>query len=297
MTCYHPIQGYKSRTVSPKTGKRSVVFNPRDGFIDMPVLVPCGQCIGCRLEKSRQWAIRCVHEATLHQENCFVTLTYNDENLPPNNSLDKEALTKFFKRVRKKYGVGIRYFACGEYGSLHFRPHYHVIFFGFKPSDLEPFKYKNGITLYRSAQMEKLWPFGFVSVGNVTFESCAYVSRYVLKKVTGDMAEEHYKGKTPEYIVMSRRPGIGRDWLEKYQTDVYNYDYVVIRNGVKCRPPKYYDNLYDKINPERMEVIKYRRKAMALANPLEKDYTRMEVKEAIQYIKVNKLVRGLEEEL
>ena len=145
--------------------------------------------------------------------------------------------------------------------------------------------------------MEKLWPFGFVSIGSVTFESCAYVSRYVLKKVTGDMAEEHYKGKTPEYIVMSRRPGIGRDWLEKFSDDVYNYDYVVIRNGIKCRPPKYYDNLYDKINPERMEVVKYRRKAMALANPLEKDYTRMEVKEAIQYIKVNKLIRGLEEEL
>ena len=98
MTCYHPITGYRSREGrNPETGAWSIVFNPKKGYTDMPVLVPCGQCIGCRLEKSRQWAIRCVHEATLHQKNCFVTLTYNPQNLPSNGSLDKRALTLFLR--------------------------------------------------------------------------------------------------------------------------------------------------------------------------------------------------------
>lgn len=299
MPCYHPITGYRSKEGrNPETGAWPIVFNPKKGYTDLPVLVPCGQCIGCRLEKSRQWAVRCVHEATLHQENCFITLTYNPKSLPPNGSLDKRALTLFFKRVRKKFGEGIRYFACGEYGEQLQRPHYHIIFFGFKPPDLKPWSYKNGIILYRSPAIEKLWPFGFSTIGNVTFESCAYVSRYVLKKITGDKAEEHYKGREPEYIVMSRRPGIGREWLEKYKDDVYNYDYVVIRGGIKCRPPRYYDKIYDSLNPDDMSTIKYRRRINSILrereHPDENSWSRMEVKEAIQYLKVNKLIRPLE---
>lgn len=299
MTCYHPITGYRSKEGrNPETGAWPIVFNPKKGYIDIPVLVPCGQCIGCRLEKSRQWAIRCVHEATLHEKNCFVTLTYNPQNLPPNGSLDKRALTLFFKRLRKKFGEGIRYFACGEYGEQLQRPHYHVIFFGFEPSDLKPWSYKHGNILYRSPSIEKLWPFGFSTIGNVTFESCAYVARYVTKKITGDMAEEHYKGREPEYVVMSRRPGIGRGWLEKYASDVYPHDYVVIRNGIKCKPPKYYDKIFDGWNPEEMHNIKTRRKFLALqSDEHERSWERMEVKEAIQVLKAQKLIRPLEGEI
>jgi len=130
MACYHPIQAWRSKKVNKETGKRSIVFQRSEAFVDMPVVVPCGQCIGCRLEKSRQWAIRCVHESKCHDDNIFVTLTYNNENLPKDGSLCLADLQKFMKRLRKKYGAGIRYFACGEYGEKLKRPHYHVCIFG-----------------------------------------------------------------------------------------------------------------------------------------------------------------------
>ncbi|WP_287777544.1 hypothetical protein, partial [Megamonas sp.] len=127
---------------------------------------------------------------------------------------------------------------------------------------------------------------------------CAYVARYVTKKITGDMAEEHYKGREPEYVVMSRRPGIGRGWLEKFVNDVYPHDYVVIRNGIKCKPPRYYDKIYDEWNSEEMHNIKTRRKFLALqSDEHEKSWERMEVKEAIQVLKAQKLIRPLEGEI
>ena len=135
MPCYRPIKGYRSRRLNAETGKRPVVFNPRDGFYDQPVDLPCGQCIGCRLERSRQWAIRCVHEASLHERNCFITLTYRDECLPTNGSLDLDAFQKFMKRLRRRFGEGVRFFHCGEYGENFGRPHYHAILFNLDFSD------------------------------------------------------------------------------------------------------------------------------------------------------------------
>ena len=116
-----------------------------------------------------------------------------------------------------------------------------------------------------------------VTIGDVTFESAAYVARYCTKKITGKLAHEHYKGKLPEYATMSRRPGIGRAWLEKYKDDVYNYDYVVVRNGLKLRPPRYYDKIYDEIDSERMVAIK--EKTMRRRNIREMHWQRLEVKQ------------------
>lgn len=132
MTCYHPIQGYRSKMGRNKaTGLWPVVFNLNDGYGDLPVQIPCGRCIGCRLEHSRQWAIRCVHEASLHEENTFLTLTYNNEYVDPNFSLNKTDITNFLKRLRKNTGRKIRYFQCGEYGEQFHRPHHHVLLFGY----------------------------------------------------------------------------------------------------------------------------------------------------------------------
>ena len=108
MACYYPLKGYRARAVNPKTGKRSIVFDSSLGFMDMPVEFACGQCIGCRIERSRQWAIRCVHEAQLYEANCFITLTYAPEHLPKNGSLVLEHFQKFMKRLRKR--VGFVYF-------------------------------------------------------------------------------------------------------------------------------------------------------------------------------------------
>lgn len=295
MPCFYPITAYRSAAGPNKNGKWPLVFNVTGGYRDLEVKIPCGRCIGCRLEYSRQWAIRCVHEAQLHDRNSFITLTYNDENLPKNGSLVKEHFQLFMKRLRKeldKYDIKIRYYHCGEYGERLQRPHYHAIIFGYDFPDRRLFKVKQGIRLYRSDLLERLWPYGFSTVGDVTFESAAYVARYVLKKITGDKAEEHYGGKQPEYTTMSRRPGIGHDWLMRYRDDVYNHDYVVMRNNIKCRPPKYYDAIYDDIEPEKFKKIKIKRRK--LAKDGEYTYMRLRAKEVIQQQRLRKLVREIE---
>ena len=130
MPCYHPIKGFRSREVNPGTGRRPLVFNKKDGFEDLPVEIRCGQCVGCRLDRSREWAIRCVHEAALYDDNCFVTLTYNDENLPDPPSLVVRDCQLFMKKLRRRYEPKkIRFFLCGEYGEMNRRPHYHAILF------------------------------------------------------------------------------------------------------------------------------------------------------------------------
>lgn len=296
MPCYHPITAYRSKLGRDKrTGNWPVVFNKKDGYVDMEVKIPCGRCIGCRLEYSRQWAIRCVHEAQLHERNSFITLTYNDENLPKDGSLNKKHFQDFMKRLRKeldKKGIKIRYYHCGEYGEMLMRPHYHAIIFGYDFPDRKLFTVRRGVRLYRSEMLERLWPFGFSTVGDVTFESAAYVARYVLKKINGDKAEEHYGGKQPEYTTMSRRPGIGHDWLMRFKDDVYNYDYVVIRGGIKCRPPRYYDEIYDTIEPEKMEKIKIQRRKFVQNG--EYTYERLKAKEVIQKQRLERLVRPIE---
>ena len=136
MPCYTPETGYRSRMGrNPETGKWPIVFNVADGYHDMPVQVPCGKCIGCRLDYSRKWAIRCVLEAQMHKENCFLTLTYDDEHLPKGEKLEKEEMQKFWKRLRKATGTKIRYYMAGEYGTEGGRPHYHACVFGWKPRD------------------------------------------------------------------------------------------------------------------------------------------------------------------
>ena len=172
MPCYHPLSAYRSRTGrDPVTGSWPTVFNVREGYIDMPVQVPCGQCIGCRLERSRQWAIRCLHESSLHSDNCFLTLTYDNGHLPVDGSLNKRDICLFLKRFRKRCGSGIRFFQCGEYGELYQRPHHHMIVFGYDFPDKKLFSVSHGFRLYRSAILEELWP--LVIVTGEKFACCA----------------------------------------------------------------------------------------------------------------------------
>ena len=175
-----------------------MIFNPKYAYqADQPEKLPCGQCVGCRLERSRQWAIRCMHEAQMHEDNCFITLTFNPESLDDRSnpwSLDVRDFQLFMKRLRKKYGAGIRFYHCGEYGELNKRPHYHACIFGFDFPDKRLWKVTNsGHRLYISESLDELWPFGFCTIGNVTFESAAYVARYIMKKVNGDAAADHYE--------------------------------------------------------------------------------------------------------
>jgi hypothetical protein len=252
MPCFHPLKGWRSKTVE-RSGKRKIVFKQEDGYADLPVQLPCGQCTGCRLERSRQWAMRCLHESQMHSSNCFVTLTYDQEHMPAGGTLVLRDYQLFMKRLRKRYGDGIRFYHCGEYGPTTWRPHYHALLFGLDFDDKVIFKVTNDIPVYTSEHLSGLWPHGFSTVGDVTFDSAAYVARYVMKKITGERAEAHYRhvdefgevhDRAPEYTTMSRRPGIGADWFKKFRSDVFPGDFVVV-NGVKCRPPKFYDALYE----------------------------------------------------
>jgi len=308
MPCYSPLNGFKSRTLN-SSGKRNIVFNISQGFRDMPVTVPCGQCIGCRLEKSRQWAIRCVHEASLYEKNCFITLTYAPEHLPKHGTLDKTHFQKFMKRLRKKYGKGVRYFHCGEYGEKNERPHYHACLFNFDFPDKKLFRNTRGHKLYTSDSLQKLWstskgePLGFTTIGALTFETAAYTARYILKKVTGKRALYHYnlfdslgeiiEERLPEYTTMSRRPGIGKNWFEQYREDVFPGDFVVLK-GKKLKPPRYYDKLYDVFSPTAAIKVKNNRKALAQNHAGNNTHDRLLVREEVQTLKLKQLKRSYE---
>lgn len=302
MPCFNPLEGYRSKTVT-KNGKRKIVFNTQDGFVDLPVKVPCGQCIGCRLERSRQWAIRCVHEASLYSSNCFITLTYNDHNLPVGGSLVLDDFQRFMKRLRKKFGDGIRFFHCGEYGEKFKRPHYHACIFNLDFPDKKLVYKRLGHNIYSSVILSELWPYGFHEIGDVTFESAAYVARYIMKKVNGKKADMHYTSidyntgeyvdLKPEYVTMSRRPGLGSKWFDKFSTDVFPSDFIVL-NEKKMRPPKYYDYLYDIAMPDDLRKVKVRREKYAKLFDKNNTSDRLKVREAVLASKIKNLKRGYE---
>lgn len=212
----------------------------------------CGQCHGCRLEQSRQWAVRCVHEASLYDENCFITLTTEPSygwNLVPKDLQDFWKRLRWSIRPRK-----IRYFSCGEYGEIGSRPHYHACIFGYSFPDRQFLRTsESGSEIYTSKVLESLWSAGMSSIGDVTFESAAYVARYCMKKILGDDRNDIYDPETgeifkrePEFCRMSlgggEDRGIGYRWIKRFRSDVYPHGKVVI-NGKECRPPRYYDKI------------------------------------------------------
>lgn len=202
-----------------------------------------------------------MHESGLHERNCFVTLTYDDGHLPSDGSLDRKAFRYFMDRLRKHVGYQtVRYFHCGEYGDRGGRPHYHAILFGYDPEDKRRVARSSDHPYWTSLELEQLWGLGRCILGNVSFESAAYVARYVTKKVTGERAKAHYGGRVPEYATMSRRPGIGRGWFEQYGDQVYPRDSVVAR-GFEQRPPRFYDEQLGAVAPEELFLVKRERAA------------------------------------
>lgn len=352
---------------------------------DDPQELPCGQCAGCLLERSRQWALRCVHESLMHEENLFLTLTYNDETLKSRDNpwtLVKKDFQDFMKRLRKKYvpknphpeyltdnphpklipnfndvlvinpkwqlwnkrnknplwkyhakNHNIRFFMCGEYGEYckdclqsrkmceknHYgiipdsewdkikvpgRPHFHCILFNhsFDDTELDSIT-PTGEILYKSETLNKLWRHGNCSFGEVTFQSAAYVARYCLKKITGDMAEDHYTRVIPdtgeiypllpEFTQMSTKPAIAEWFLEEYIDDIYPKDYVT-QNGKKMRPPKYYDRYLDLVDPYLLEYLKDMRKLDAAKHLDDNTPERLQVRETVLNKKLLKLIRPLD---
>jgi len=246
-----------------------------------------------------------MHEASLSNANSFITLTYAPDHLPDRGQLDYVDFQKFMKRLRKRiYPVKPRFYMCGEYGETTSRPHFHACIFGFDFPDKKPFKRSgSGSVLYRSALLESLWPQGQSLIGDVTFESAAYVARYVMKKVTGFNAKSHYErvceetgevySMVPEFTKMSLKPGIGAGWFDKYKSDVYPQDYVVVR-GKETKPPKFYDRLLERSDPEAFEVLQFERNLAARSNFLDNTDERLAVKEVVKKAALTSFRRGLQ---
>lgn len=313
MPCFKPLQAFYSFDSS---GNRSVSFsnsaarNFKEGkpvahlssLVADSLSIPCGRCQGCRLERSRQWALRCIHEASLHEQNCFITLTYDDEFLPKDFSLNKSHFQLFMKRFRKLFPESrIRYFHCGEYGDKGGRPHYHALIFGFDFSDKVFYRLTEFGKLYTSSTLASLWTKGFCTIGSVTFRSAAYVARYCMKKFTGPDAAVHYRfflpdgsivQRLPEYATMSRRPGIGRGWYDRFSSSIYPADFIVV-NGVKCKPPRFYDNSLEKVSPDVLVSVKESRRLKSLAIAGDSTYSRLAVRSQIASRKIVKLLREL----
>lgn len=300
MPCYHPLDAYR-------TADGSIVFvdNLRRNDVVDRISLPCGRCVGCRLERSRQWAVRCMHEASLYDANSFVTLTYDNDHLPEYNSLEYRHFQLFMKRLRKAFApTVIRFYMCGEYGDDLSRPHYHACLFNCYFADRRRLSAGgSGATLYSSDLLSSLWPYGFSSIGDVTFESAAYVARYVMKKVTGDAAESYYttvdpltgevSKRVPEFNKMSLRPGIGATWFERFHSDVYPRDKVVVR-GVESKPPRYYDKKFYKSHPDLVDDFKYRRYTTAQSLACDATDERLRVREEVTLARVNAFSRNLE---
>jgi len=295
MACYRPLRAWRAKKDLSK-----IVFTPSSGNHNHALQLPCGQCIGCRLERSRQWAIRLVHEAQLHEKASFLTLTYDPHSLPEGGTLVKAHFQDFMKRLRAKLdydspGQKVRFFHCGEYGEKGSRPHYHCALFGEDfASDRKFFKKTpRGDTLYISETLDELWPDGFSTIGELTFESAAYIARYVTKKITGPLKADHYGSRLPEYTTMSRRPGIGAGYYDKFKSDIYPSDQVVMPNRGIMRPPRFYDSRFELTDPDILAELKEKRKqrGMEAAQKDPPTRTRMKARRLHKELTVNSALR------
>lgn len=292
MACFRPLSAYRAPG-------GAIVFDSKRGYGDRPLSLPCGQCIGCRVERSRQWALRCVHESQMHTQNCFITLTYAPECIPGDGGLRVDHWQKFAKRLRKAAGP-FRFFHCGEYGDVNKRPHYHACVFGLDFSgDRILLRSDSRGSLYFSPQLSRIWGMGHTSVGDLTYESAAYVARYVVGKLTGERGEVEYgrvdtsTGEVwsvrPPYVTMSRRPGVGSTWFEKFASDVYPSDEVV-HKGRRFRPPRFYDA---KLPEAELDEIKRKRVARVAKRAEDLTYERLKVRDECAEVKVQRSKRDL----
>lgn len=358
MSCYHPLRAFDTGLFTDNMKHKYKICGPnvdrihapysfvRGGHLDKSsekvwqdlwitdwIPVPCGQCIGCRLDYSRTWADRCMLEAQGYKHNAFITLTYDPEHLPPLKecvyvdtgeifmwpSLVPDDLTKFLKDLRRYYEyhynwTGIRFYACGEYGSEGGRPHFHVLAFNMPPlpDTLYWFTTGNNEKMYHSNILQNdIWKKGICSIGELTWNSCAYVARYVVKKQKGDtkglvdLCGNLVSGLEPEFTRMSRMPGIGYKYYDEHKHEFYKTDEIVLSVRGKPRtikPPRYYDKLYDldPFNHFRLVDIKAQRAEsakMSMRDQLsrtdlsESEY--LEVKERNKIAQVKALKRGL----
>lgn len=304
MSCVHPIPAWRNNYSDLRSRKRAAPFfkpPPKISLQNNTVKytpLPCGRCICCRIDQSRQWALRGVCETNSVERSSFLTLTYKPESLPPTGSLVKQHYQDFIRALRRR-GYKFTFMLCGEYGKNLGRPHYHMICFGedFKQNSTPaPIPQTEQYPLYINQQITDLWSHGHVVIGSVTFSSIQYVAKYVTKKVTGEMAKDHYDGKHPEFMQPSTRPAIGKRWFDRYETDVYPSDQFVFEGKV-LRPPKYFQRRYAQKYPDKALDLSVKRETVAgLRNHLNTP-ERLQARKAITLARFVQHIRKLEESL
>ncbi len=293
MACFTPLKGYRDPI------SNGLVFYKTS----TPLQVACGQCLGCRLDRTVMWAMRIVHEATMYEDNCFITLTYRNQDectgqqykkgyyVPSDYSLNKNHFQTFIKRLRKHFPQKVKYFHCGEYGEETLRPHYHACLFNCSFDDKKIYDNTEGRNLYSSPLLEKLWPYGFSTIGELNFDTAAYTAGYILKKINGAQALDEYL-RSDEYGVcfwvqspyttMSlghKAPGgIGADFYEKYKGDFFPSDESPIPGrGVFKKVPRYYQNMLAESDAAMLADIKEVRAAFIKAH--RSDFTEARLKD------------------
>lgn len=320
MPCHYPVSCYR---LADKSGNSDrIVFALVKGMnVVSEFKIPCGQCVGCKTERARQWAVRCVHEASLWKSNSVVTLTYNDAHIPDGNCLDYSHFQLFMKRLRKKFchylpkkGMSgpyrtVRFFMCGEYGDSFGRPHFHAALFNVFFDDRVYFKTTPaGTRLYTSKTLDGLWcdrndvSFGFATVGDLDARSAGYIARYTMKKRFGHGSDEFYKytdvetgevlEKDKEFVRMSLKPGIGSGFYSKWFNDIYPHDLVVV-NGVAQKPPRYYSLKLKQDNSDLHEELLYKREQKVRDHINDNTQERLEVKEEVLIARIRNCKREL----
>ncbi len=273
MACYSPLKGYKD-------SNGALVFK-RTSHTVGKMEVACGQCLGCRLDRTLMRAMRIVHESCLHandQGNCFVTFTYrsraectpkqykNRHYVPDDYSLNYHHFRDFIKRLRRHFPQKIRYFHCGEYGDDNLRPHYHACLFNCSFDDQFVYQQEQGLTTYESPTLQNLWPYGFCTIGELNYETASYTAGYILKKITGNRALDTYLRNDeygvaywvkPPYVTMSLKPGIGAEFYAKFKTDFFPSDESPIPGkGIIHTVPRYYETILKSEDSAMFDMVR-----------------------------------------
>lgn len=358
MACYHPLRAFDIGLLTENCKVKYKICGPDVEKVPLPysgvsrntgeifkenvrvwqdlwttkwIPIPCGQCVGCRLDYSRMWADRCILEAREWEHNAFITLTYDPEHLPPLKeclnvetgevfmwpSLVPDDLDKFMKDLRRYYQYhynhyGIRFYACGEYGTDGGRPHFHLLVFNLPILDkVHWFTNDQHEKIYISQTISKIWKKGIVSIGDVTWNSAAYVARYVMKKQKGttaglvDLCDNLVSGLEPEFTRKSRNPGIAKKYYDENKHKFYETDEIVmsVRGKVRTiKPPRYFDKLYDIECEDPFKMIEIREKRSENAKRAMEDQLKhttlnqndyLAVKERNKIAQIKALKRGL----
>lgn len=306
MSCYKPLirlynpddreqsgRVYSLARFSQLNGKKlryeDLMYNPK------VMLIPCGQCIGCRIRQREDWTTRIELEARDYpkEEVWFITLTYDDEHVPgmivktgeimrkvqyawkpgekrPSSVqiLLYEDIQKFLKRLRKAYRGKLRYFVAGEYGEQTARPHYHMILYGWRPTDLENLYKIQHNGYYTSKWLADLWGMGQIQIAQAVPETYRYVAGYVTKKmyeIDGKKANEYYElGQAKPFACMSLKPGLGDHYYQEHKAEIWRQGYIQCTNGKQAQIPRYYEKQMEAENPQRLWRIKQNRQKNAM---------------------------------